>query len=119
MSEVSDPAPWLDLKWDSAVRIGRVTLVFDTGLHRYLTFALNNGRHKTVHWGAQPETVKEFKIYTEHSDGRRTEVAHIEDNYQRQVQIECELSDIKSLRVEVLATNGLDHARIVELYCEG
>jgi hypothetical protein len=119
MSEASDPAPWLNLQWGSAVHIHRITLVFDTALHRYLTFALNNNRHKTVHWGAQPETVKEFKIYAEHSDGSRTEVAHIEDNYQRQVQIECELSDIKSLRVEVLAMNGLDHARIVELRCEG
>jgi len=118
MSEPSDPVPWLNLHWETGVNIRRITFVFDTALHRYLTLSLNKARASTVHWGAQPETVKAFKIYAGHGDGRRTEVAHVQDNYQRQVEIGCELADVRDLRVEILATNGLDHARIVELRCE-
>lgn len=118
MSEPSDPSPWVELQWDDPVRINRITLVTDTGLHRYLTLTHLNAALKKMIWGAQPETIKEFMLIAEAQDGQVTRIAHIQDNYQRQVQVECELADVIRLRVEVLATHGLDHARMIALRCE-
>ena len=118
MSDPSDAEPWLELRWQVPVDIRRITLVFDTGLHRFLTLTHSDATFKAMKWGAQPETVKDFAIVAEDGDGRVCEVARIADNYQRQVQVDCSLISVKRLRVIVLATNGLDHARIVELHCE-
>jgi hypothetical protein len=117
MSSPLDKFPWLELRWEQGVQIRALTFVFDTGLHRYCTLTQSASRYSTVIWSAQPETVKHFRVYAESSNGL-VEIAHIEDNYQRQVQIECDILDVRRLRVEVLETHGLDHARIVEIRCE-
>jgi hypothetical protein len=116
MSDPADPAPWLEFKWEKPVDIRRITLVLDTGLHRHLALTNQDSHHARMAWGPQPETLKEFKIIAETDNGVQ-EVAHIRNNYQRQVEIGASLSGVQSLRIEVIATNGLDHARIIEVRC--
>jgi len=116
MSDPSDPAPWLEFKWEKPVDIRHITLVLDTGLHRHLALTNQDSHHAKMAWGPQPETLKEFKVIAETDSGVQ-EVAHIRNNYQRQVEIGASLSGVKSLRIEVIATNGLDHARIIEVRC--
>jgi hypothetical protein len=118
MSEPADPAPWLELQWPSGVNIRQITLVLDSGLHRCLTMSHSAGRWKRMIWKEQPETIRELKLIAEDSGKNVLEVAHIQGNYQRQVQVDCELKEIQRLRVQVVSTNGLDHARIVELRVE-
>ncbi|WJH33570.1 hypothetical protein N6H14_26610 [Paenibacillus sp. CC-CFT747] len=67
-------------------------------------------------WGPQPETLKEFKVMVERN-GEWEQAAHIKDNYQRMVDLPVRLEGVNRLRLEVLSTNGLDHARVVELRC--
>jgi hypothetical protein len=118
MSDPGDAQPWLELRWDDPVDLKRVSLTLDTGLHRILTLSHAGELSPRIIWGRpQPETLKEFRIVAKHAEGT-TEVAHIRDNYQRQVDIPAALRRVEALRIEVIATNGLDHARIVEVRCE-
>ncbi|CAG7637863.1 FAD-dependent oxidoreductase [Paenibacillus allorhizosphaerae] len=117
MSAPADEKPWLELRWDRPVAIRKITLVLDTGLHRQLMLSHQDSVYEKVVWGPQPETLKEFKLLAD-TGGTVTEVAHIRNNYRRQLEFEVTLTDVSRLRLEVIATNGLDHARIIEIRCE-
>ncbi|GAA3411277.1 FAD-dependent oxidoreductase [Paenibacillus hodogayensis] len=118
MSEPGDAAPWLELRWDTPVDLKRVTLVLDTGLHRWLTLCHVDSVLRRMQWGQpQEETLKSFRLRAEH-EGGITEIAHIRDHYQRMLHLGIDLKGVTRLRLEVLETNGLDHARVVEIVCE-
>jgi hypothetical protein len=118
MSDPGDPQPWIELRWNQPVDLTKISLTLDTGLHRYLTLSHSGGTNPRLIWGRpQPETLREFRVVAER-EGGTTEIAHIRDNYQRQVDIPAALRGVEALRIEVIATNGLDHARIVEIVCE-
>ncbi|GAE07465.1 hypothetical protein JCM10914_3695 [Paenibacillus sp. JCM 10914] len=73
--------------------------------------------HQQLEWGPQPETLKEFRIITSFANGDGIEVMHIRDNYRRLIDRTVNLDQVLKLRLEVLGTNGLDHARIFEIKC--
>lgn len=116
MSQPGDDTPWLELRWEKPVDIKRIVLVLDSGMHRNLTLSHHAGFNKQVIWGAQPETLKEFKLMAGHA-GVMDEIAHVRDNYRHRLSFEVELAAISSLRLEVVSTNGLDHARVIEIWC--
>jgi hypothetical protein len=116
MSDPSDQAPWLELRWNEPVDLRKITLVLDTGLHRKLTLTPSDRLFHQMVWGPQPETLKEFKLLAKQNDGW-IEVVHVQNNYQRQLEFEVGLHRVSSLRLEVISTNGLDHARVVEICC--
>ncbi|MEY2881283.1 MAG: hypothetical protein RLZZ15_3663, partial [Verrucomicrobiota bacterium] len=67
---MSDPAAglpaWLELRWDSPVAVREVQLIFDTGLHRFLTLSQADGYTARMLWGRpQPETVRDYAIELE------------------------------------------------------
>lgn len=117
MSDPADSAPWLELRWERPVQISRITVVMDTGLHRHLALTHSDGHHDLMAWGPQPETLKDFNVLAG-IGGRFEEVARVRGNYRRQLQFDVQLGEVDCLRWEVIATNGLDHARIVEIRCE-
>jgi hypothetical protein len=119
-SQPGDPAPWLQLAWNKPVDLKRITVVLDTGLHRYLTFShLDSLVEKKMVWGRpQPETLKDFRLIATDSAGAVHKIAHVRGNYQRQLEFDADLSGIAMLRLEVQATNGLDHARVMQIRCE-
>ncbi|MGI2293517.1 FAD-dependent oxidoreductase [Paenibacillus sp. GXUN7292] len=118
MSEPGDESPWLELEWAEPVTVSRITIVLDTGLHRLLMLCHLDVLQKHMQWGRpQAETLKEFRLIA-HDDGGRKEIAHIKDNYERMIRLPAMLKNLKTLRLEVIATNGLDHARVVEIVCE-
>ncbi|MEF3302147.1 FAD-dependent oxidoreductase [Paenibacillus sp. GYB003] len=116
MSDPSDLAPWLELHWEKAVDLKRITLVLDGGLHRHLALTHSDMHFKTMAWGAQPETLMEFRLLADAGEGFG-EIAHVRDNYARQLDFDVELHGVRRLRLEVIATNGLDHARVFEVRC--
>jgi hypothetical protein len=116
MSQPDDISPWLECEWKAPVDIGLVTLVLDSGLHRPLTQTHLEKLKGRMVWGPQPETLKEFIVLVERG-GEWTKVAHIQDNYERVVELPLALDRVSRLRIECISTNGLDHARIVELRC--
>jgi hypothetical protein len=117
---MSDPAAglpaWIEVRWESPVMIGEIQLIFDTGQHRHLTLSQADGYTKKMQWGRpQAETVSDYAIDVETS-GAWTEVVHERGNYQRRrVHALPGGRLVTALRVNVDATNGLDHARILEV----
>lgn len=114
---MSDPAEGfpcsLRFDWDEPIGLHEIRLVFDTGLHRHLTLSHHDGYTSRMHWERpQPETVRDADI--EIFDGTEWRTSfEVRENYQRLV---ChrwdEAVQITGLRITVLQTNGLDHARI-------
>ncbi len=118
---LSDPAAglpaWLELRWPEPVEIGEVQLVFDTGLHRFLTLSQADGYTRRMHWGApQPETVRDYTLAIETDGAGWRELAAVRNNYQRLRRHRLARPERASaVRVLVTATHGLDHARICEV----
>ncbi len=97
--------------------MAELQLVFDTGLHRFLTLSQADGYTARMEWGRpQPETVRDYRIEAETAAGWRH--VHTETgNYRRRRvhRLPEPLAGVAALRITVLATNGLDHARICEV----
>jgi len=118
---MSDPAAGfpstLELCWPQPVTVREVQLIFDTGLHRFLTLSQADGYTARMEWGRpQPETVRDYRLEAEIGGAWR--VIHTEaGNYQRRrVHRWAEpLPTVAALRLVVTATNGLDHARVCEV----
>jgi hypothetical protein len=117
---MSDPAAglpaWLELRWPESVALREVQLIFDTGLHRFLTLSPADGYTARMHWGRpQPETVRDYRLEIETAAGWQP--VHTErGNYQRRrVHTLDAPRQSSALRVVVEATHGLDHARVCEV----
>jgi hypothetical protein len=116
---MSDPKlglpAWVQLSWEQPKNIRRIQLTFDTGCHRVLTFSLADEYTRKMHWGVpQPETVKQYWIEV-FQNGQCQEVLKVDDNYQRHRIHELKGRPADQLKIKILATNGIDHARIVEV----
>jgi hypothetical protein len=119
---MSDPRggfpQWLELLWPQPVVASRVQLIFDTGLHRPLSFSLADAYTALMHWGSpQPETVRDYRIEIDTAGDWQT-VAVVEGNYERRRVHTFAATSLRRLRVVVLSANGLDHARVCELRVE-
>ncbi len=114
MSDPADGFPVsLTLTWPQPVRLSRIQLVFDTGLHRHLTLTHLDSYAASMAWGSpQPETVRDYRI--EGFDGDTwVEIADVTGNYQRlRSHRPASPCTISTLRISILSSNGLDHARI-------
>ena len=112
---------WIQLEWSDLITVRGIQLIFDTGLHRHLTLSHHDGYTNRMLWGQpQPETVRDYSVSTCRDDDRWETFVEIHDNYQRLRRHRFASEKlIRKLRVEVTRTNGLDHARIVEIRVEG
>jgi hypothetical protein len=116
---MSDPAQelpgWIQLSWAQPIQPTQVQLVFDTGLHRVLTFSHADGYTALMKWGRpQPETVKDYTIEAQ-VEGQWRQIVRVHGNYQRRVVHRIEADFFNALRINVTATNGVDHVRICEV----
>jgi len=116
---MSDPAAglpaWIELGWPEPIEARSVQLIFDTGLHRGLTFSLADAYTAKMQWGRpQPETVRDYRLEL-FLAGQWRKVAEICGNYQRRRVHLLEGAAFERLRLTVTATNGLDHARVCEI----
>ena len=117
MSDPADGFPVsLELSWPEPVTPAQIELVFDTGMHRPLTLTHSDAYVERMVWGAaQPETVRDYAI-----EGRVGEewkpLVEVSGNYQRRRSHSLSAGDrMDALRIVVSATNGLDHAHILEV----
>ncbi len=117
MSDPSHGFPaWLEIRWNRPVSMQQVQIVFDTGQHRHLTLSQADGYTASMQWGRpQAETVREYSLFW--LDGTVwCECLNETANYQRLRRHDLPLPiSTTGLRIEVYATNGLDHARIFEV----
>ncbi len=122
---MSDPAEglpaWLEIGWSEPVGVKEIVLIFDTGQHRHLTLSQADGYTATMQWGRpQSETVKAYLIEVRGAGGEWLEVAREENNHQRR-RTHALVKPVRAdaLRITVLSTHGLDHARIFEVRAYG
>lgn len=121
MSDFSCGLPaWLEIRWEQCVTISEIIVVFDTGLHRLLTLSQADGYTKKMLWGqAQPETVRNYRLSAEVGD-RWQELESVQGNYQRRRAHRLPSAvTTGALRIHITSTNGLDHARIMEVRAYG
>ena len=114
----SDPTQampqWLELHFREPKRIREVHLTFDTGLNRALTLTHEDGFHRRMVWGPQPETARDYELQVLYGDSAET-VVKVEGNYQRKRIHQFEPQLAKSIRLIVHATNGDKSARVFEV----
>lgn len=121
MSDPTQPLPaWLEIRWDQPVILRHVFLIFDTGLHRLLTLSQADGYTQKMLWGQpQPETVRDYTLEIETPSGWLP-VTTIAGNYQRRRHHHLSSAAVtRALRLNITATNGLDHARLLEVRAYG
>ncbi|MFI4876260.1 MAG: FAD-dependent oxidoreductase [Blastopirellula sp. JB062] len=108
----------LELSWPQPVRAANVRLIFDSGLHRVLTFSLADAYTEKMKWGvAQPELVRDYRIEMRR-DSQWSVVAEVCDNYQRLRDHSLDSTSFDALRITIEKTNGIDHARVCEIRVE-
>lgn len=110
----------LEIRWNAPVSLREVVLVFDTGLHRLLTLSQADGYTQKMLWGKpQPETIRDYTLSLESPTGWQT-IESIQNNHQRlRRHILAKTMSTTALRIHITATNGLDHARVVEVRAYG
>jgi hypothetical protein len=123
---MSDPVKglpaWIELRWPGVVAVSEIQLIFDTGMDRFLTLSQADGYTRRMRWGVpQPETVRDYRIEVATDAGATwREVVAVTGNYQRRRVHRLESAErVRAIRVQVMATNGLDHARIFEVRAYG
>ena len=106
----------LEMRWPGPAAISEIQLVFDTGMHRALTLSHSDAYAARMVWGQpQPETVSDYTIEGE-IEGKWVDLCETKGNYQRLVRHTMDPPrQVTALRVTVIATNGIDHARICEV----
>jgi len=116
---ISSQVPsWIQLEWDEPRRLKVIQIVFDSGLHRWLSLTQSDAVHARNLWGPQPELVRDYDVLIDAGHGEWTPLLHIRGNYQRLRTHEFPQALAKRLRFQVLSTNGASEARIVEIRCE-
>lgn len=102
---------WIELDFGKETDLSEIHLTFDSGFARELILTPSDHHTARVIRGAQPETVRHYRLYA-----GDTLVAEVKDNYLRKrVHTLDKALKAKTLKLEVLATNGDASARVFEI----
>ena len=107
----------IELRWSEPVIVRRVQITFDTGFQRELTLSASDEVTGRVIRGPQPETVRDYVVTAETEDRGPLEICTVTGNYQRLRRHAFPPARLRSLRLQVRATNGDSLARIYEIRC--
>lgn len=102
---------WIELELPTIQTIKEIQLTFDSGLQRELTLTPSDFVTSQTVRGPQPELVKDYDIVFDDE-----EVLAIRGNYLRKrIHVLDQALEVKRVRVQVHATNGVSTARIFEV----
>jgi len=108
----------LDLTWEKPRRVSQVQFTFDSGFTRELTLTSSDSINRGILRAAQPETVRDYKVYYRAAGSREwTEWAAVRGNHQRLRRHKFAAVEVEAIRLQVEATNGHDYARVFEVRC--
>lgn len=113
IAPISDK-PVLTLEWSEPKKISKIILNLDTG-NRMLTVTRQPNFYKRLHFGAQPECLKDYRIVATLADGTKKELAKVKGNYQKRIEHNFDKVKAKSIELQCLDTNGSDVASIFEV----
>ncbi len=103
-------AEWLELTWETSQSIRQIDVVFDSMLDFHFMQKWGGYKRNVI-----PSLVKDYRLWAYDTSGRKSLIVDIADNFQRLKKHPCDLTDVKSLRLEVLGTNGLNRAQVYSL----
>lgn len=120
---MSDPKAglpaWLQFRWENPIQAKEIVLTFDTGLHRHLTLTQSDAYSSQMIWGTgQLELVRHYQLIAVNENQEEEVLCEVKDNWQRQRRHDLPTKPISELRLEILSTWGLDHARVIEVRVE-
>lgn len=107
----------IELHWPQPILCKNIEIVWDSGLHRYLTFTHSDEYFysKKMVWGrGQPELSKAYTLEVLTATGWEM-VAQQAENYQRRSQYALSEKSIRAIRVTVTESWGINHARMMAL----
>lgn len=116
---MSDPASglpaWIEATWDSPVDISNIEIVFDSGLHRLLTFSLSDSYVSKMIWGQpQPEMARDFSLEIR-SGGTWSTLQEVSNNSVRRWKHSQPIC-ADALRLTIKNTWGCPEARVVRWF---
>jgi hypothetical protein len=98
---------WISLSWEGPRNISEVQLLFDSSLHFHFWQSWQGYPLREI-----PSIIRDYRIIAVHEDGSETVVAEITGNYQRNRRHRTPVAGVSHLRLEILATNGLNRAQL-------
>jgi hypothetical protein len=105
-TDFSEPE-WIELSWDTFRSPKQIHLIFDSMLDFHFNQRWGGYKNNVL-----PSIVKHYRLWAFDSKGDKTMIKEINNNYQRLCKHHCELKEVKSIRLEILATNGLNRAHV-------
>ena len=102
--------PWIKLSWKSPVKVSSVQFTFYGGCTE-LSQTHSDYLLKHMHRGPQKELVRDFDVVAELEDGKEIKLCQMRGNAQRLVRVKFDPVSIKSLRADIISTNG--HPKVV------
>lgn len=115
-AEINQAKPWIELSWNTPLKINCIELVFDTGLHRYLRISPQDSVYNNQERGPQPETIADYTVMGV-SKGKSKKIVEMRGNFLRLVKHQFEPVEVNAIRIDVQKTNGDQFARIFEIRC--
>lgn len=107
----------IELHWAQPITCEKIEIVWDSGLHRYLTHTHSDEYFysKQMVWGrGQPELTKAYTLETLTATGWK-QIVHQAENYQRRSDHAISEKSVQAIRVTVTESWGIDHARMMAL----
>ena len=117
VAPMGDSGAWIALTWPEEQTIRHVQITFDSGFQRELTLTSADGHNQHIIRAAQPETVRDYALQVQRTDGRWTTVEAVTDNHQRLRRHSFDAVSTKALRLLITATHGEPEARVYEVRC--
>lgn len=109
---------WIALSWDSLQTVSQIQITFDTGFQRELTHSASASAQARHIRKPQPETVRDYVLEYQTEDGADfVPLLSVTGNYQRLRRHAFDPLTFRTLRLRVLATNGVPEARVYEIRC--
>ena len=106
--------PQLVLEWEKPVEVSNVEFVLDSG-YRELTMSKSNAYLNRMHWGPQPEILRDFNVFALDADGREVLLAKVEGNWRKVLKLKLNKTKCRALIVRDFVSNGDKYARIMSV----
>ena len=111
---LSEGNPSVSFGLDGIHAVSQVQLVFDPNLSRPLKITMSPKRQAEQVKGTPPELVKDYDVVLCH-EGKEIAKHEVRGNYQRLNRIDFESAEADEVRIDILATNGIEAARVYEV----
>jgi len=109
VTDFSEPE-WIELCWETPRSLSRIDVIFDSMLDFHFMQKWGGYNHQAL-----PSIVKHYRLWAFDQQGNKTLIEEIDNNYQRLCKHHCKLENVLSIRLEILATNGLNRAHVYAL----